>query len=42
MNYTKFNYKEPPHENESWDQFLIRKLGEEREYNEKRKSLGND
>ena len=42
MNYTKFNYREPPHENESWDQFLIRKLGEEREYNEKRKSLGND
>jgi len=42
--YNKFNYREPPHECESWDQFIVRKMIEEREYNEfkKRKDLGND
>jgi hypothetical protein len=44
MSYNKFNYREPPHECESWDQFIVRKMIEEREYNEskKRKDLGND
>ena len=30
MSYNNFDYKYPPHENESWYQFLIRKLSEER------------
>jgi hypothetical protein len=30
MSYNNFDYKDPPHENESWYQFLIRKLSEER------------
>ena len=42
--YTKFNYKQPPHECESWDQYIVRKMIEEREYNESknRQNLGND
>jgi hypothetical protein len=30
MSYNNFDYKDPPHENESWYQFLVRKLSEER------------
>tara|TARA_B110000285_G_C14775541_1_gene446053 strand:+ start:132 stop:296 length:165 start_codon:yes stop_codon:yes gene_type:complete len=25
MSYNKFNYREPPYETESWDQFVVRK-----------------
>ena len=42
MSYDNFDYKDSPHENESWYQFLVRKLSEERLKNEKRKSLGNN
>ena len=34
MSYNNFDYKDPPHENESWYQFLVRKLSEERLKNE--------
>lgn len=27
----KFDYKEPPYQQESWDQFLVRKLREDRD-----------
>ena len=42
MSYNNFDYKDPSYENESWYQFLVRKLSEERLKNEKRKSLGNN
>lgn len=41
MSYNNFDYREEK-TNESWDQFLVRKLSEERLKNEKRKSLGNN
>ena len=31
----EFDYKNPPHENESWDQFLVRSMREERQRKEK-------
>ena len=37
---SKFDYKNDEHPNESWDQFIIRKLKEKREYYENRKDLG--